>query len=73
MSLVGLRERLLGFGKEEEGEEEELSLYETREGLREDERARIPMVEERNPKKRDKLDNGGRERWKKEFFFYELK
>lgn len=53
MSLVGLRERLLGFGKEEEDaeEEEELSLDETRsEGLREDERDRVPMAEEAKKK-----------------------
>lgn len=36
----------MGFGKEEEdAEEDELSLDETREGLREDDRDRVPMAE----------------------------
>lgn len=36
----------MGFGKEEEdAEEDELSLDETSEGLREDERDRVPMAE----------------------------
>lgn len=46
MILVGLRKRLFGFGKEEEdAEEDELSLDETSDGLSEDERDRVPMVE----------------------------